>query len=739
MSESPLLEGLNPQQREAVCAGEGPHLILAGPGSGKTRVLTHRVAYLIREMGVPPFRIMAVTFTNKAAREMRDRIDRMLGGYESDGLSIGTFHAQCARILRVEADHTPYTREYVIFDTRDQLSAVKQAALALNIDIKRFTPRSLLNAISAAKNELLSPAVFSDRVDTYFAEVASRVYFRYQEILQQSNAMDFDDLLMQTVELFQRSPEVAEKYQRRFEYVLVDEFQDTNFAQYKLVQALAAPQNNLFAVGDPDQSIYAFRGADYRNVVRFERSYPDARTILLEQNYRSTQTILDAAMAVIDHNPNRTPKRLFTDRGRGEPITLHEAYDEDDESRHVVNTIIRLNEEGRFNPGDCAVMYRTNAQSRALEEAFRRAGMPYRLVGATRFYDRREIRDLMAYLRVIHNPDDTLSLDRIINVPARGLGNKTLQQLRDWAASLRLSMGQALSALRGGAEAPFSPRARNALVGFADLLVAWRAMAEAGKPPLQILDAIIDDIGFAAYLRDGSPEGEERWENVLELREGAAEFNNLDLATYLTEVALVSDVDTRDDGADAPSLMTLHSAKGLEFPVVFITGLEEGMLPHLRSLEQDAEGDPEALPEERRLLYVGITRAMDRLYLSYAFRRSRFGDYEPSLPSRFLHDLPPELLDGSPLASASRAAQESYNRMTSWAEDLPTVGGRGGRARRAAPPAPRFRAGMRVLNPHFGEGIVIASKRYADAEEVDVQFDRAGRKRIDGNFLEPLE
>ena len=547
---------------------------------------------------------------------------------------------------------------------------------------------------------------------------------------------------MQTVTLLSRYTEVAEKYQNRFEHVLVDEFQDTNFAQYKLVQALAAPQQNIFAVGDPDQSIYAFRGADYRNVLRFERTYPDARQILLEQNYRSTQNILDAAMAVINHNPNRTPKHLFTDRGQGEPLTLFEAYDEDDESRTIVNTIMELNEDGHHNPGECAVMYRTNAQSRAIESAFTRAGMPYRLVGATRFYDRREVRDLLAYLRVIHNPSDAVSLERVINVPARGIGNKTLQQLRDWAEAEKTTMGLLLLKMREGGESPFSPRARRALEEFADRLASWRAMAAAEKSPLQILDAVIDDIAFAAYLRDGSPEGEERWENLLELREGAVQYNTLNLADYLTEVALVSDVDTRDDGVDAPSLMTLHSAKGLEFPVVFLTGLEEGTLPHMRSLEADAEGDSEALPEERRLLYVGITRAMDRLYLSYAFRRSRFGDYEPSLPSRFLHDLPSELLNGSPLAQSSRAAQDSYARMTSWADDLPGLGGGGGgnaKPRRAGLPPARYRSGMRVMNPHFGEGVVIASKVHSDSEEVEVQFERAGRKRIDGNFLEPLE
>ncbi len=733
MPESPLLDGLNPQQRDAVTAGTGPHLILAGPGSGKTRVLTHRVAYLVQAMGVAPYRIMAVTFTNKAAREMQQRVERMLGGQELSGLSLGTFHALCARILRIEAENTPYTRDYVIFDTRDQLAAVKQAATQLNIDIKRFTPRSLLDGISAAKNELLTPEVYADRVDTYFGEIVSRVYFVYQEILLGSNAMDFDDLLMQTVLLFQQYADVAARYQHRYEHVLVDEFQDTNFAQYKLIHALAAPQNNLFAVGDPDQSIYAFRGADYRNVLRFQRDFPDVRVILLEQNYRSTQTILDAATAVITPNPNRTPKRLFTGRGRGEPIALYEAYDEDDEARHILNTILRLNEEGRYNPGECAIMYRTNAQSRALEEAFRRAGVPYRLIGATRFYDRREIRDLLAYLRLIHNPDDSVSLERIINVPTRGIGERTLGELRAWAESVGLSPGRGLLALLEGAEAPFSPRSRRALEAFAGLLAHWQTLAASNRPPLAILDAVIDDTGLAAYLRDGSPEGEDRWENVLSLRESAADYEHSDLAEFLTQVALVSDVDVRDDGVEAPALLTLHSAKGLEFPVVFLCGLEEGTLPHLRSLEADAEGDPDALAEERRLLYVGITRAKDLLYLSYAFRRTRFGDSEPSLPSRFLQDVPPALLSGAPLAGVSRAAQDSFARMTAWLDDLPRA-----RSTRSNPPQPRFQPGMRVVNPHFGEGVVIAARRYHDAEEVDVQFDRAGRKRIDANYLEPL-
>ncbi len=737
MPDSPILAGLNAAQREAVAAGGGPHLILAGPGSGKTRVLTHRVAFLIQEMHVHPAHIMAVTFTNKAAREMRARIAHLRGDDDLGGLTVGTFHAICARLLRIEAEHTPFTREYVIFDTADQLDAVKAAALSLNIDIKQYRPAGLLNAISAAKNELLPPAAYAERINTYFEEVVSRVYPRYQEVLRESNALDFDDLLMQTVALLRDHPDVAAKYQLRYEHVLVDEFQDTNFAQYMLVRAFAAPQENLFAVGDPDQSIYAFRGADYRNVLRFEQDYPEHRKILLEENYRSTQIILDAAMAVIDRNPNRTPKRLFTDRGQGTPVTLYEAYDEDDEGQFIVRTIARLNDDARFNPGECAIMYRTNAQSRALESAFSRAGVPYRLIGATRFYDRREIRDLMAYLRLVHNPDDAISLERIINVPPRGLGNRTVEMLRDWARETGVTPGRALLSLLTGAEGPFAPRARRPLEGFAALLAGWHEMARAGAPPLPILDRIIEDIHFGGYLRDGTRDGEDRWENVLELREAAAAYSEQNLVDYLTDAALISDLDTRDDGEEirAPSLMTLHSAKGLEFPVVFLCGLEEGTLPHIRSLEADATGDADALAEERRLMYVGLTRAKDRLYLSYAFRRSRFGDFEPSLPSRFLNDLPPEVLESSGMSKASRATQDSYARMTAWADRLPASTSA---ARRSETPAPRFQPGMRVVNTHFGEGVVISSRRYSDTEEVEVQFTTSGRKRIDGAYLQPL-
>jgi DNA helicase-2/ATP-dependent DNA helicase PcrA len=735
---SPILDKLNDAQRQAVTAGNGPHLILAGPGSGKTRVLTHRAAYLIQEMGVHPYRIMAVTFTNKAAREMRDRIEQLLSEQKTTapgGLTIGTFHAICARFLRIEAAHTPYSQDYAIFDTGDQLDVVKQACNELNIDPKRFSPRSLLSAISRAKNELLTPEAFADRAGDYFSRQAAKVYARYQELLLASNAMDFDDLLMQAVILFTGKPEVLEKYQNRLAHILVDEFQDTNYAQYALVRLLAAPKNNIFAVGDPDQSIYAFRGADYRNVLRFEKDYPDLRKILLEQNYRSVQNVLDAAMAVIDRNPHRTPKRLFTERGPGEPLTLYEAYNEDEEARYVVQTIGALDEDGEYALSECAVMYRTNAQSRALEEAFVHANMPYRIFGATRFYDRREVKDVLAYLRLIHNPNDSISLRRAINTPPRGIGGKTVEALELWAGQSGVTPGVALLSLRTGAEGPFSPRAREALRRFADLLAAWRALVEAGKPPLDIIEAVLTDTAFEGYLRNSGPDGDDRWENVLQLRERAADFGDGSLADFLIDTALVSDVDIRDSDQPGPSLMTLHSAKGLEFPVVFIVGLEDGILPHSRSIEADMGGNDEALPEERRLMYVGLTRAKDRLYLTYATQRWRMGDANP--PSRFLYDLPPDLVIGSALLGGRRGNLDAFERAfggaaaSGWVP--PSL-----RASRPTDTPARFRAGQRVNHPVFGEGIVIAAKRFGGQEEVEVQFG-AGRKRIDGDFLTPLD
>jgi len=710
-----LLSGLNPQQRDAVTVDGSPALVLAGPGSGKTRVLTHRVAWLIQAQEVVPHRIMAVTFTNKAAREMRHRIEELLGG-RLRGLEIGTFHAICARILRREADFIPLGPDYVIYDTPDQLSLVKQALADLNMDDKRFPPTRMHNMISRAKNELIEPELY--RSESYFAEAAGRVYERYMELLVANNAADFDDLLMRTALLLAENAAVRERYQRRYDHVLVDEFQDTNMAQYSLLRDLGSGHRNVFCVGDPDQSIYGWRGADYRNVQRFEENFTGAETILLEQNYRSTQVILDVAMAVIDKAPGRKKKKLFTDREGGPNVTLYESYDERDEAQFVVETIAGLVATAEANPGDCAVMYRTNAQSRALEDAFLRAGLPYKLVGAIRFYQRREIKDLIAYLRVVYNPNDSVSLNRIINVPTRGIGQKTLGNLKIWAEKRSGTLWEALDALARGEDSPFTGRALNALRGFAQMVRGWREVARELSVP-EVLDLVIDETGFHDALDDGTEEGAERWENVVELRNVAAEYEGLNLETFLEEVALVSDVDNLPDDADAPTLLTLHSAKGLEFPLVFIVGLEEGLLPHQRSFDE-----PDGIDEERRLLYVGMTRAQDRLFLLYAFRRTVWGDNAISLPSRFLDDIPEELLSGNvPLRSErTTPAWADYKRAITWESD-------------AAPPqkaaqTTTYRPGQRVSHAKFGEGVVIESRVTAGEEEVSVAFEESGLKRL---------
>ena len=1089
-----ILRDLNPAQREAVQAIEGPVLVLAGPGSGKTRVLTHRVAYLVRECGVAPYNIMAVTFTNKAAQEMKGRLDHLLG-QRLRGLTIGTFHAICSRILRREAECLDVSSDFVIYDRSDQLGLVRQALQHLNLDDKMYRPQAMLGTISRAKNELIGPEAFAPQ--TYWQEVAGRVYTRYQELLLANNAQDFDDLLMNAVHLFTRHPDVLAKYQQRYFHILVDEFQDTNTAQYALVKRLAEKNGNLFAVGDEDQclppgtlvqappglvpietlsegdevlacsgrgqhmpakiaavrrrpyagkmveirtrsgqiiratpnhimfarlgtpsiahyvyltyredkgyrigmavaahreganpelmggilvrgapekpgriwvlrvcdsreeacyyelfyaykygiptvvfhtwgrrmrisqqaidrlcqeidtrsraerlmadlhinknfphylpkakvpqrrvvnfnlfgdsrrsaqnpwnphrisldssddrlrrqleeqghyvrvgrrstwrietcrlhfeeawklaqsiaeagggleiaiaafltdvkgyssrkywlhpashihptmvvpvwsdegeivddvvtevnwldyegevydlnvdnlhnyvangivvhnSIYAFRGADFRNVHRFRRDYPDAKIVLLEQNYRSTQTILDVAKTVISHNIHRTPKNLRTEKGRGLPIVVHEAYNEQEEAQYVLGQIALLTAKGTCRPGDCAIMYRTNAQSRVLEDAFVRAGLPYKLVGATRFYARREIKDVVAYLRLVHNSHDSISLDRIINVPVRGIGAKTRSTLEERAGYLEVPVYMALQMLREEAEeaaAPFSTRARKVLVGFADLLDELITAREQLNV-LELLDLVLDKSGYSAYIRDGTEEGEDRWNNILELRTVAREYLDLppetSLTTFLEEVALVSDVDSYDEEVNAPTLLTLHMAKGLEFPVVFIVGLEDGLMPHSRSFD-----DPEAMEEERRLCYVGITRAKERVYLLHAFRRTMYGESQVGEPSRFITDIPDQLIAGRGEAQAEFGEEEPrYRWQTQWpVTSAPAVTG-------------QFETGDRVRHRLFGEGIVVECKVTGGDEEVTVAFEGKGIKRLLASFakLEKLE
>ncbi len=718
-----LLNELNPAQRQAVEALDGPVLVLAGPGSGKTRVLTYRVAYLVRECGINPYNIMAVTFTNKAAREMRSRLDKLIGARDLQQLTIGTFHAICARLLRREAKVIGFPSNFVIYDRADQLGLVKQALKELDLDEKMYRPAAIQGAISKAKRSLLTPEEYNP--PSYWHEVAGRTYGRYQQLLRANSALDFDDLLMYAVRLLYEHNQVLQRYQQRYVYVLVDEFQDTDSAQYQLVRLLTAKRGNLFAVGDEDQSIYGWRGADFRNVRRFRDDYPKVQVMLLEQNYRSTQNILEAARHVISHNTLRTEKRLWTTNDHGLPIAVYEAYDEQEEAEYIVSEIEKLVAAGHCRLRDCAIMYRTNAQSRVIEDAFVRHGLPYKLVGATRFYERREIKDALAYLRLIHNPYDDVSLTRILNVPPRGIGNRTQRALAAWAARKSVPLYTALQLLKDGPGkreeptdainlvSPFDTRSANVLLAFLTLLDQWIA-ARSDSSVLELLDGVLADSGYDDYVRDGTDEGQDRWENIQELRTVAREYSDLPadtaLTTFLEDVALVSDVDNLRDEVDAATLLTLHMAKGLEFGGVFIAGLEEGVLPHSRSM-----GEPEEMEEERRLCYVGMTRAKERLYLVHTFRRTRFGAQELSQPSRFLRDIPSRLTKGKQARAPARRKTTPE------------------RTRQGAPCS--FAPGDRVQHPQFGEGVVVSSQARGGDEELIVAFaGKAGIKRLMASF-----
>ncbi len=748
-----ILEAMNPQQQQAITAPEGAVLVLAGPGSGKTRVLTHRIAFLIEKLGIPAHRIMAVTFTNKAAREMGERVSELIGEL-GQRVTVGTFHASCTRILRREHEFTPYSRDFVIYDSKDQVALIKKIMVDFQLELSRFQPWPILNRISAAKNELILPEQFSP--SDYEGEIAQRVYVEYNQRLLDSQARDFDDLLTHTVRLFRQHPDVLERYHYYYTHLLVDEFQDTNMAQYELIQLLAGPARNLFVVGDPDQSIYAFRGADYRNVKRFQADF-SPQTITLEENYRSHQFILDAATAVIRQNPDHIQRRLFSQRESGPQLVLHEAYNESDEAQYILNTINELVGRAECDRRDVAIMYRLNSQSRVLEETFLRAGMPYVLVGATHFYGRKEIRDALAFLRVLNNPQDIVNLDRIINVPARGIGKKTVEQFHAWADTFIDSTWGAMQALKRGDDTPFSGRARNVLTPFAEMVVNLRAKIDTSTP-LELLDAVLDETGYINFLQqDRTPQGQDRIDNIGELRRVAHEYAALSLPEFLNEVALVSDVDTlrRRTGekvVDAPTLLTLHAAKGLEFPVIFIVGLEEGILPHHRSLE-----DRDQMAEERRLMYVGLTRAKDRVHLVYTFRRVMWGYHDMNTPSRFLRDIPPEITTGG--ARVPQPPRENLYYQARWETDWkpqndhstaasakparPTAKSGKGKSRKVKlkprPPATRFQKGHRVQHKIFGEGVVVNSSSDDGFELVEVLFKQHGTKKLDADFLQPFE
>jgi DNA helicase-2/ATP-dependent DNA helicase PcrA len=723
-----FLNKLNPQQKKAVTAGNGPVLVVAGPGSGKTRVLTQRIAYLIAEEGVRPWQILAVTFTNKAAKEMQERVKRLLPDQATEGIMLGTFHSICARILRREAEHLPIESNFVIFDTDDQERIVKNVIRELNINEKLYRPASVLAAISRAKNELISADDYP--IQTYRDEVVKRVYAEYQKRLIASNAVDFDDILLYTARLLEDNPSVRDKYAQRFRHVLVDEFQDTNLAQYALVKHLASINKNVFCVGDQDQSVYSWRGADWRNIQRFEQDFPDAHVILLEQNYRSRQNILDAAMGVIDRARNRRKKRLFSERGEGEKIFFYEAPDDYAEAAFVVDTIAQLVASRQFEPGDCAIMYRTNAMSRLLEEAFLQARLPYRLVGAQRFYGRREVKDIIGFLRLIHNPADEASLDRVINVPPRGIGDKTLTTLHLIARQNNTQPGYVLLDLARGSDSQywsaFTGRATIPLADFGGMLANWRIAAQTLTTP-ELFDRVVKDLGYKAYIDDesdtlkakaGASEGEDRWENVQELKRLALEYSTRTLDEFLENVALVSDQDTIAEG-NVPTLLTLHAAKGLEFGAVFIVGLDDGILPHSRSFDE-----PESMEEERRLFYVGITRAKDKLYLIRAIQRGGRGAQEETFPSRYLDDVPAELLVGKTRTGRSMRGAPAETKWQTYRTQPGT----------ASVVEIRFHAGTRVKHLSWGEGIVLDSKIQDDDEIVDVVFNSVGIKRLSASL-----
>ena len=717
-----LLDGLNTAQKKAVEHVEGPLLIIAGPGSGKTRVIVQRVAYLVRICGVPPGRICVVTFTNKAAKELRDRLGRLLGGHVAGRVTAGTFHAICSRILRADGEVIGLDRGFTIYDRDDQLGVLKKAFQQANIEPKKFSPSAVLSAISGAKAELKNVERFRANVGSYFDEVVLRAYEEYQSILYVNQAVDFDDLLMRTTQLFRDHPDILNRYQERYLHLMIDEFQDTNFAQYTLAKQLSWQWRNMAVVGDPDQSIYGWRHADIRNILNFQTDFPDAATVILEENYRSTGNILAAASEVISGNEKRVEKRLVSTLAQGMPVWVHESYDEDEEAMWVIQELSRLRKKGELKYGDAAVAYRVNAQSRALEEACIRHGVPYRLVGALKFYQRREIKDVIAYLRVFNNPADDVSMERVVNVPPRGIGQKSVDQLTRWARTLGVSLRKALEILAEDPSAETAiPKAGQAALARLGIMLKELQVAYLAMPVVEFLDLVLDRTHYRSYLLDDIEDGEDRWDNIKELRVVATDFGKISppdgLEAFLEQVALVSDVDNAGDG-DGLTLITLHQAKGLEFSTVFMVGLEEGMLPHIRSFD-----DPAQMEEERRLCYVGMTRAKQRLYLTRAFRRRVNGSSLPGIPSRFLNDIPRDLIASpdeqiKPKPTIESLRVSGINRLDEFIGDPVT----------AQPPP--FKAGDKVNHAKFGEGIIVSCNAVNHDYEVSVAFVNGGVKRL---------
>ncbi|MFJ6804850.1 DNA helicase PcrA [Streptomyces anulatus] len=738
-----LLDGLNTEQRAAVVHAGSPLLIVAGAGSGKTRVLTHRIAHLLAERGTHPGQILAITFTNKAAGEMKERVEQLVGP-RANAMWVMTFHSACVRILRRESKKLGFTSSFSIYDAADSKRLMALVCRDLDLDPKQFPPKAFTAKVSNLKNELIDEETFAGQAADGFEKTLAQAYALYQARLREANALDFDDIIMTTVHLLQAFPDVAEHYRRRFRHVLVDEYQDTNHAQYTLVRELVGPAGEadapaeLCVVGDADQSIYAFRGATIRNILQFEEDYPSATTILLEQNYRSTQTILSAANAVIERNESRRPKNLWTNAGSGARITGYVADTEHDEAQFVADEIDRLTDAGDAKAGDVAVFYRTNAQSRVFEEIFIRVGLPYKVVGGVRFYERKEVRDVLAYLRVLANPEDTVPLRRILNVPKRGIGDRAEAMIDALSMREKISFPQALR--RVDEAYGMAARSSNAVKRFNTLMEELRTIVESGAGPAVVLEAVLERTGYLAELQASTdPQDETRIENLQELAAVALEFEQEraeeegagTLAEFLEKVALVADSDQipdeDEDGSGVITLMTLHTAKGLEFPVVFLTGMEDGVFPHMRALGQTKE-----LEEERRLAYVGITRARERLYLTRAAMRSAWGQPSYNPPSRFLEEIPEQHLDWRRKGPMAAPAGPTSGITSSLSSSRSRSGPSGFATRRggAEKPTVTLVAGDRVTHDQFGLGTVTAVEGFGDQAKATVDFGDERPKKL---------
>ena len=729
-----LIDGLNPQQQEAVQHAGSPLLVVAGAGSGKTRVLTRRIAYLLAERNVAPYEVLAITFTNKAAGEMKERVAELVGD-RARSMWVSTFHSACVRILRKEAQLLGYSNSFTIYDQSDSLRLITLVMRDMNLDSKKYAPRAVQSLISSAKNELQGPADYLNQSKNQFDQIVADVYAIYQKRLTSANSMDFDDLIAKTVEVLQRHPEARAKYRSRFRHILVDEYQDTNHAQYILIKELVGdvrdgfPLAELCVVGDADQSIYAFRGANIRNILQFEADYPQARTILLEQNYRSTQNILSAANSVIANNENRKEKNLWSESGAGSTLVGHVAESEHDEAEFVVSEISRLRDLGKSNPGDTAIFYRTNAQSRVFEEVFLRSGIPYKVVGGVRFYERREVKDFLAYLRVLVNPEDEVSLRRIINTPKRGIGDRALDLIDLHANARGLTFWQSLCEVESNQE--IAARSGSSIIEFVKLIQSLQTLVEAKTRPSVIAQAVLEQSGLLAELSESSdPQDEVRVENLEELIAVATEYEEsevdegeeISLVGFLEDVSLVADADQIPEGEDhggVVTMMTLHTAKGLEFPTVFLTGMEEGIFPHSRTL-----GDPEELQEERRLAYVGLTRARENLFITRAEYRSSWGAPNYNAPSRFLSEIPDSVIEwnevqekASPISSSNRSTIRR-----NFAAPKPTG--------KSSSNTMQLEVGERVSHDTFGLGTVVAVTGAGDRAEATINFGSFGEKRL---------